>query len=56
MLRFPARQQLVSTMREFAHHVRYLNNFSRKWLTLEALVSTVPLWRLLGEELRGGGG
>ena len=34
-----------------AHRVRYLNTFSRKWSTFEALVNTVPWWRLLGEEL-----
>ena len=34
-----------------AHYVRYLNKFSRKWSTLEAIVNTVPWWRLLGEEL-----
>ena len=32
------------------HRVRYLNNFSKKWFTFEALVNTVPWWRLLGEE------
>ena len=28
-----------------------LNNFSRNWSTFEALVNTVPWWRLLGEDL-----
>ena len=36
---------------QFAHRVRYLNSFSRKWSTFEALVHTVPWWRLLEEEL-----
>ena len=39
------------TERDFAHRVRYLNNFSRKWSTFEALVNTVLWWKLLGEEL-----
>ena len=30
---------------EFAHRVRYLNNFSRKRSSFEALVNTVPWWR-----------
>ena len=34
-----------------AHSARYLNNFSRKWATLEDLANTVPWWRLLREEL-----
>ena len=34
-----------------AHRVRYLNIFSRKWSPFEARVSTIPWWRLLGEEL-----
>ena len=33
------------------HRVRYLNDFSRKGSAFEALVNTVPWWRLLGEEL-----
>ena len=33
------------------HRVRYLNNFSSKWSTFEALVNTIPWWNLLGEEL-----
>ena len=33
-----------------AHRVRYLNNFSRKWSTFEALVNTAPCWKLQGEE------
>ena len=32
-----------------AQRVRYLNNFSRKWSTFEALVNTVPWWKLLEE-------
>ena len=31
--------------------VRYLNIFSRKWSTFEALVSIVPWWKLLGGEV-----
>ena len=38
----------VHTLR--AHCIRYLNNFSGKWSTFEALVNTVLWWRLLGEE------
>ena len=30
-----------------AHRVRYLNTFSRKWATFEALVNIVPWWQLL---------
>ena len=30
---------------------RYLNNFSRKWSTFEALANTGPWWKLLAEEL-----
>ena len=34
-----------------AHRIRDLNHFSRKWSNFEALVHTVPWWRLLGEEV-----
>ena len=34
-----------------AHRVRYLNKCSRKWSPFEALVNTVPWWKLLGEEV-----
>ena len=40
-----------NTVRESTHRVNYLNNFSRKWSTFEALVNAVPWWKLLGEEL-----
>ena len=33
------------------HHVRYLKNSCKKWSTFEALVNTVPWWKVLGEEL-----
>ena len=34
-----------------AHRIGYLNNSPRKWLAFGALVTTIPWWRLLGEEL-----
>ena len=47
MLIFPPRAPCV-------HCIKYWDNFSRKWPTFEALVDTVPWWKLLGEELRRG--
>ena len=42
---------LLQVKGEFAHRVRCLNNFCRRWSTFEALVNTVPWYKLLGEEL-----
>ena len=41
---------VLSHLREFTHHIRYLNNSSRKCTTSEAIVNAVPWWKLLGEE------
>ena len=44
-----------ATIREFTHHAHTVSdiwdNFSGKWSPFEALVHTVPWWKLLGEEL-----
>ena len=44
------RGTIRTTCAQRMHRVRYLNNFSRKWSTFEALVNTIPWWKMLGEE------